>query len=150
MAAVAVAAVAVAAVTAVAAVVAVVVGAVTVAAVAVEAMAVAAVALPLPHSPRLTLVKWDVEPNGLTFPARKKYQAGVQVGDLFKKQPCLGSVPICQGSMGPWAQACRWTVHGSLSGPETGFLGFSPSSPPPTSTTTVWSCLPAEQASSGR
>lgn len=39
---------------------------------AVVVMAVAAVALPLPHSPRLTLEKWDVQLNGLMFPARKK------------------------------------------------------------------------------
>lgn len=37
--------------------------------------------------------------------------------------------PVCQRPMGPWARACRWTVCISLSGPETGFLGFSPSSP---------------------
>lgn len=55
---------------------------------------------------------------------REEVPGGLTVGDLFRLSP------YCQGSMGPWAQACRWTVPVSPAGPETGFLGFSPSTPP--------------------
>lgn len=63
------------------------------------AVAVAALALPIAPSTRLTLATWDVQLSGSMGAARKRYQAGLVVGDLFQELLCLGS-PYLSGSYG--------------------------------------------------